>query len=189
MNNDSTDSTFEWGLQNSSTLEMISPTWGGKKLNLKKEETKMAQVQIHPSLLPDLKALAGAGVQDEFADIQGVPEELKNALKEQVATENREKYARMAKNLLQILRASDDTKRELVEELRATRAKERELLAKIGDLESATTQAKETSNYLPLALMLDPSLRPFVTEAELATAKAFVAPKAAAAKRVVKSTK
>ena len=189
MNNDSTDSTFDWGLQNSSTLEMISLTWRGKQLNLKKEETKMTQVQINPSLLPDLKALAGAGVQDEFSDLQGIPQELKEALDAQVATEKREKYSRMAKTLLEILRASDEKKKALVEELRNVRALERQLLAKIGDLQEATDAAKETSNYLPLILMLDPSLRPFVTEAELATAKAFVTPKTAVAKRVVKSAK
>lgn len=188
MNNDLSDGTFEWGLQNSSTLEMISPTWRGKQLNLKKEETKMTQVQINPSLLPDLKALAGAGVQDEFSDLQGIPQELKEALDAQVATEKREKYSRMAKTLLEILRASDEKKRALVEELRNLRAQERQLLAKIGDLQEATDAAKETSNYLPLILMLDPSLRPFVSEAELATAKAFVAPKnAPAAKRVRKN--
>lgn len=188
MNNDLSDGTFEWGLQNSSTLEMISPTWRGKQLNLKKEETKMTQVQINPSLLPDLKALAGAGVQDEFSDLQGIPDELKTALAEQVATEKRDKYARMAKTLLEILRASDEKKKSLVEQLRAVRAQERDLLAKIGDLQEATDAAKETSNYLPLILMLDPSLRPFVSEAELATAKAFVAPKnAPAAKRVRKN--
>lgn len=156
----------------------------------KKEERNMSQVQINPSLLPDLKALAGAGVQDEFSDLQGIPQELKEALDAQVATEKREKYSRMAKTLLEILRASDEKKKALVEELRNVRALERQLLAKIGDLQEATDAAKETSNYLPLILMLDPSLRPFVSEAELATAKAFVAPKnAPAAKRVHKSAK
>jgi len=154
----------------------------------KKGERNMSQVQINPSLLPDLKALAGAGVQDEFSDLQGIPDELKDALTEEVATEKRQKYARMAKTLLEILRASDEKKKSLVEQLRAVRAQERDLLAKIGDLQEATNAAKETSNYLPLILMLDPSLRPFVSEAELATAKAFVAPKnAPAAKRVRKN--
>lgn len=150
----------------------------------KKEERKMSQVQINPSLLPDLKALAGAGVQDEFSDLQGIPDELKDALAEQVATEKRDKYARMAKTLLEILRASDVKKKTLVEELRAVRARERDLLAKIGNLQEATNTAKESSNYLPLVLMLDPALRPFVSEAELATAKNFIAkPATVATKR------
>lgn len=141
----------------------------------KKEENKMSQVQINPSLLPDLKALAGAGVQDEFSDLQGLPDALKNALAEQVATESREKYASMARTLLEILRASDVKKKSLVEELRSVRARERDLLAKIGNLQEATNTAKESSNYLPLVLMLDPALRPFVSDVELASAKNFIA--------------
>lgn len=127
----------------------------------------MSFINITPSLINDLKALVNRGVQDEFTDIQGIPAELKEALVEQLSTQRKAKYAQLANTLITLLTTAEQQKKLKIEKLREIRIAETKFLNDIKSLERSIDVAKETSNYLPLLVMLSPETSKFISKEDL----------------------
>lgn len=85
-------------------------------------------------------SLDGLDFAEELAEIQ--KEALKEARKE------------AALKVMDLLRGKNKAIGYFVDELRVLRAKERQLKARIQEVERAEAYAKETNNWLPLALLL-----------------------------------
>jgi hypothetical protein len=111
----------------------------------------------------NLMALACAtslATSDEFGSLHLVLDkkekstfsELLKSSMEQIAAEKKDAAVQAAvKDVLQLMEEADKTKAELIEEIRAARAKAANILKRIKDIEAATLYGAKTDNYLPLA--------------------------------------
>ena len=95
---------------------------------------------------------------DEFSDLQGLPEEMKTLLQEELLAEKKAKMTRAVKHIVQLLKSAKDVKEESVKLIRNARLAEKCELNRIKKIERAQAYANETGNYLPLIMLVDGSV-------------------------------
>lgn len=89
----------------------------------------------------------------EAAGIAGLPENIQEALKEQLADEAKVAAKSAAKEIMTTFKAHDQSVEYLVKELRNIRKREQGLKDEIEALNRAKAYGIETNNFIPLAIM------------------------------------
>lgn len=97
-----------------------------------------------------LVALAGAGPKDEFSELTGISDELKNALEEQIAADRKTQLAGAAKTIINVINAAKECVETSVKNIRAARIIEANEKAYLKELEIAKAYGAASGNYIPL---------------------------------------
>lgn len=95
---------------------------------------------------------------DEFSDLQGLPEEMKDLLQEEMAAQKKVQMTQAVKQIVRLLKAAKEAKECAVSCIRNARLAEKYELARIKKIERAQAYATETGNYLPLIMLIDGSV-------------------------------
>ena len=93
---------------------------------------------------------------DEFntAELVGLNDSMATAVREALDEDRKNAVKAAAKEVVTLIKSSATKKLDLINEIRAIRLKEKELLAKLKNIDAATEYGNQTSNYLPLAVQV-----------------------------------
>lgn len=97
-----------------------------------------------------IASLAGAQEEDEFSGLTGLPEGVREALKEQAQKQKSEQAKAAAQEILVVLNKSKAATTLKVGELRDLRARAKQKKEEIEAITLATAYGNESGNYLPL---------------------------------------
>lgn len=99
-----------------------------------------------------LTALAG-GSKDDLSQYEELPEDLKGALQEMAVEQKKDALKSAAREIMSILDASKNVQKMHIEEVRRLRVAEASSMRAIKAINTAREYAKETNNWLPLAIL------------------------------------
>lgn len=93
---------------------------------------------------------------DEFntAELVGLNDSMATAVREALEEDRKTAVKAAAREVVSLIKSADAKKLALINEVRSIRLKEKELLAKLKNIDVATEYGNSTSNYLPLAIQV-----------------------------------
>lgn len=117
--------------------------------NSEKGNTYMSNVQVE-----DIIALASQSTEDSSSMYDGLPENLKELIKEELDIEQRKKARSSARQIVSWLTRAEEEMTQLKRRLAAIRREEAAVKAHIVRLGSTVDYAKESNNYVPMLINL-----------------------------------
>lgn len=111
--------------------------------------------------MTDIKVIVELAKQktssDEFntAELVGLNDSMATAVREALEEDRKNAVKAAAREVVSLIRSADAKKLALINEIRAIRLKEKELLAKLKSIDIATEYGNTTSNYVPLAIQVE----------------------------------
>jgi hypothetical protein len=101
--------------------------------------------------IDSLVTLAGKdGSDSDLQKYEKLPQNIRDALKEEMEENRRNASKQVAKQLVEILNFAEDKKKRNVQRIRALRAEERKLKQELDTIDQAQELAESEANFIPL---------------------------------------